>query len=85
MLSLTSLIPLIPLLSTLVQSVEAFDYRSAIQGKTNRGDVPGRYVLEFDTSNDAKQVAKRDGGVSRWFRNPVSVAVSRRYSDDANV
>jgi len=64
MLSLTSLIPLIPLLSTLVQSVEAFDYRSAIQGKTNRGDVPGRYVLEFDTSNDAKQVAKRDGGVS---------------------
>jgi hypothetical protein len=67
-LNLPTLLTAISLLS-LIDPVTAFDYKSAIQssnsgGTSRTGVVPNRYVLEFDNSEDARQVAKRDGSAS---------------------
>lgn len=65
-LNLPNLLTAISLLS-LIDPVTAFDYKSAIQSSNSRGPsgvVPNRYVLEFDNSEDARQVAKRDGSAS---------------------
>jgi hypothetical protein len=54
-------------LFSLIDPVTAFDYKSAIQSSNAKGPsgvVPNRYVLEFDNSEDARQVAKRDGSAS---------------------
>ena len=67
-LNFPTLLSAISLLS-LIDPVTAFDYKSAIQSANSRGPlrtgvVPNRYVLEFDNSEDARQVAKRDGSAS---------------------
>jgi hypothetical protein len=67
-LNFPTLLSAISLLS-LIDPVTAFDYKSAIQtsnsgGPSRTGVVPNRYVLEFDNSEDARQVAKRDGSAS---------------------
>jgi hypothetical protein len=63
-LNLPTLLTAISLLS-LIDPVK--DYKSAIQSSNAKGPsgvVPNRYVLEFDNSEDARQVAKRDGSAS---------------------
>jgi hypothetical protein len=65
-LNLPTLLTAISLLS-LIDPVKAFDYKSVIQSSNAKGPsgvVPNRYVVEFDSSEDAKQVAKRDGSAS---------------------
>lgn len=70
MLGLPALLTLLPALLALVEPARAFDYASAIAkhhapsssaGTERTGVVPNRYVLEFDNTDDARQVAKRDG------------------------
>jgi hypothetical protein len=78
MFNLPTLFTILPVLVSLIDPAAAFDYKSAIQrgrdGPTaaRTGVIPNRYVLEFDTSEDARQVAKRDRSVSVSLERPDS-------------